>query len=124
MAENKYELWTKPPSTKLPRSFPWYTERLQQKYLSLKPSGSLIAKDWVFVRNGGDDYRTGVPREARSAKSYLTYKDGRRHPTQLPRQLPPLNKKSKSAHKSNQLLDLYTMAYSKEFLGKKNKSKI
>ena len=113
MAENKYDLWTKPPSTRLTKTFPWYTERLRQKYLPLKPSGALIAKDWVFVRKGGDDYRTGIPRETHSAESYLTYKDGSRHPTQIPRHLPTLNKKPKTDPKRDQLLDLYTMAYSK-----------
>eukprot|EP00116_Pleurobrachia_bachei_P004173 sb/3464435/ len=90
MAEHKYDLWTVPPTKKTPKHYPWYSERLRQKYLSSKPSGALLSSNWLFVKEGGDDYRTGIPRETMSAQPYLTKKDGTRPGALLPR-LPPLD---------------------------------
>lgn len=113
MAEQKYELWTIPSKNKLPKHYPWYSERLKQKYLSTKPSGALLSSNWVFVKDGGDDYRTGIPRETLSAQPYLTKKDGSRHPAMVPRQLPPLNQSRQSA-RLNKNLDKRTVAFSKK----------
>lgn len=118
MAENKYELWTIPPRDKLPKHYPWYSERLRQKYLSSKPSGSLLSSNWVFVKEGGDDYRTGVPRETQSAQPYLMKKDGQKHPAMIPKQLPPLDN-DKSRHlsagpRTKKSLDKRTVAFSKK----------
>ena len=90
MAEHKYDLWTVPPTKKTPKHYPWYSERLRQKYLSSKPSGALLSSNWLFVKEGGEDYRTGIPRETMSAQPYLTKKDGTRPGALLPR-LPPLD---------------------------------
>ena len=114
MAENKYELWTIPPRNKTDKHYPWYSERLRQKYLSTKPSGSLISGNWVFVKNGGDDYRTGVPRETLSALPYLTKKDGARHPAQIPRQLPPLNNQRGMSAQVSKVLDKRSIAFSRK----------
>lgn len=117
MAEHKYELWTIPSRNKTPKHYPWYSERLRQKYLSTKPSGSLLSSNWVFVKDGGDDYRTGVPRETMSAQPYLTKKDGQRHPALVPRHLPPINNLSISREQSarfSKSLDKRTVAFSKK----------
>lgn len=114
MAENKYELWTIPPRNKTEKHYPWYSERLRQKYLSSKPSGALISGNWVFVKNGGDDYRTGVPRETLSAQPYLTKKDGARHPAQIPRQLPPLNNTRGMSAQVSKVLDKRSVAFSRK----------
>ena len=114
MAEQKYELWTIPSKNKLPKHYPWYSERLRQKYLSTKPSGALLSSNWVFVRDGGDDYRTGVPRETMSAQPYLTKKDGTRHPAMAPRQLPPLNHSRERSARVSKCLDKRTIAFSKK----------
>ena len=42
-----------------------YKERLKTKYIkSLKPSDTshyLVGKDWIFVKDGLDDFRDGLP---------------------------------------------------------------
>ncbi|XP_056001624.1 protein FAM47E-like [Ostrea edulis] len=66
MAERKYDLAlvNTAPGTRI-REKPWYKERLQTKYIkSLKPedtSKSLLGKDWIFVKDGLDDFRDGLP---------------------------------------------------------------
>lgn len=113
MAEGKYELWTIPPRNKSPKHYPWYSERLRQKYLSTKPSGSLLSSNWVFVKDGGDDYRTGIPRASLSSKPYLTKKDGSKHPATLPRELPPLQSTAKLPARMNRDLPRRGMIFSR-----------
>jgi len=113
MAEHKYELWTIPPRVASPKHYPWYAERLRQKYLPSKPSGSLLSNNWIFVKEGGDDYRTGIPRESLSAKASLTRKDGSRPHALLPRSLPPLDKRAITARVHNKL-DKNAIAFSKK----------
>lgn len=48
---------------------PWYRERLKEKYLKQKNNGKsqaskerlLNAKEWVFIKDGLDDFRDGLP---------------------------------------------------------------
>ena len=43
---------------------PWYKERLREKYITKKPNNKeklLDAKQWVFVKDGLDDFRDGLP---------------------------------------------------------------
>lgn len=66
MAEHKYDLAliNTESGTKI-REKPWYKERLQTKYIkSLKPedtSKSLVGKNWIFLKDGLDDFRDGLP---------------------------------------------------------------
>ncbi|XP_041358310.1 protein FAM47E-like isoform X2 [Gigantopelta aegis] len=66
MAEQKYNLALISTVTdKKIRSQPWYKERLKTKYIkSLKPSDTskcLVGKNWIFVKDGLDDFRDGLP---------------------------------------------------------------
>ncbi|XP_062600135.1 protein FAM47A-like [Saccostrea cucullata] len=66
MAELKYDLAlvNTASGTKI-REKPWYKERLHTKYIkSLKPedtSKALLGKDWLFLKDGLDDFRDGLP---------------------------------------------------------------
>ncbi len=43
---------------------PWYKERLREKYITKKPNNKeklLDARQWVFVKDGLDDFRDGLP---------------------------------------------------------------
>lgn len=66
LAEQKYDLaLVKTQSDKRIREKPWYKERLQTSYIkSLKPSDtskSLHGKNWLFMKDGLDDFRDGLP---------------------------------------------------------------
>ncbi|XP_013402325.1 protein FAM47E [Lingula anatina] len=66
MAENKYDLLlVKTLTDKKIREKPWYKERIYTKYIkSLKPTDTskmLIGKDWMFIKDGLDDFRDGLP---------------------------------------------------------------
>lgn len=46
------------------RAQPWYKERLREKYITKKPNNKekiLDAKQWVFIKDGLDDFRDGLP---------------------------------------------------------------
>lgn len=43
---------------------PWYRERIREKYLTKNPNNKeklLNAKEWVFIKDGLDDFRDGFP---------------------------------------------------------------
>lgn len=66
VAEKKYNLSLVETLTeKKIRPQPWYKERLHTKYVkSLKPtdiSQHLVGKDWMFLKDGLDDFRDGLP---------------------------------------------------------------
>ncbi|XP_033743608.1 protein FAM47E-like [Pecten maximus] len=66
MAERKYDLALVNTLTdKKVRLHPWYKERLQTKHIkSLKPADTskcLMGKDWLFLKDGLDDFRDGLP---------------------------------------------------------------
>lgn len=66
LAENKYDLaLVKTKTDKKIRPQAWYKERLQTKYIkSMKPTDTsqhLTGKDWMFVKDGLDDFRDGLP---------------------------------------------------------------
>merc|ERR1711971_112913 len=66
MAERKYDLaLVNTVKDKRIREKAWYKERLDTKYLkSLKPtdtSKSLVGKHWLFLKDGLDDFRDGLP---------------------------------------------------------------
>ncbi|KAK3100779.1 hypothetical protein FSP39_025196 [Pinctada imbricata] len=66
MAERKYDLALVNTKTdKRIREKPWYKERLDTKFIkSLKPSDTsktLVGKNWIFVKDGLDDFRDGLP---------------------------------------------------------------
>lgn len=55
---------------KIIKQQPWYKERLKEKYLSSSKSTSsataskekiLNPRDWVFIKDGLDDFRDGLP---------------------------------------------------------------
>ncbi|VDI69525.1 Hypothetical predicted protein [Mytilus galloprovincialis] len=66
MAEKKYDLaLVKTVTDKKIRPQEWYKERLQTKFIkSLKPTDTskhLVGKNWLFVKDGLDDFRDGYP---------------------------------------------------------------
>ncbi|KAL5012125.1 hypothetical protein ScPMuIL_010676 [Solemya velum] len=66
VAEKKYDLALFQTKTeKRVREQPWYKERLQTKLKkSLKPTDTskcLVGKNWIFVKDGLDDFRDGLP---------------------------------------------------------------
>lgn len=66
VAEQKYDLaLVKTLSDKKIREKPWYKERLQTSFIkSLKPSDTnknLHGKNWLFLKDGLDDFRDGLP---------------------------------------------------------------
>lgn len=66
VAEKKYNLSLVETITeKKIRPQPWYRERLHTKFVkALKPSDTtqhLIGKNWIFVKDGLDDFRDGLP---------------------------------------------------------------
>ncbi|XP_050417207.1 protein FAM47E [Patella vulgata] len=76
LAEKKYDLALFNTLTdKKIRNHPWYKERLRTKYIkSLSPgetSKCLIAKDWMFLKDGLDDYRDGLPPPANGEEVFI-----------------------------------------------------
>ncbi|KAJ8300577.1 hypothetical protein KUTeg_022096 [Tegillarca granosa] len=66
MAEKKYDLALINTKTdKKIRLQPWYKERLQTKHIKSldkkDTSRSLVGKNWIFMRDGLDDFRDGLP---------------------------------------------------------------
>ncbi|XP_076467691.1 protein FAM47E-like [Babylonia areolata] len=66
VAENKYNLALVQTKTeKKIQPQPWYKERLRTKYVkALKPTDTsqhLLGKNWMFVKDGLDDFRDGLP---------------------------------------------------------------
>ncbi|KAL8611908.1 hypothetical protein ACOMHN_061989 [Nucella lapillus] len=66
VAENKYNLALVQTKTeKKIRPQPWYKERLQTKYVkALNPTDTsqhLTGRNWMFVKDGLDDFRDGLP---------------------------------------------------------------
>lgn len=66
MAERKYDLaLVKTVTDKKIRPQEWYKERLKTKFIkSLKPTDTskhLVGRNWLFVKDGLDDFRDGYP---------------------------------------------------------------
>ncbi|KAH9495193.1 hypothetical protein Btru_015617 [Bulinus truncatus] len=66
MASRKYDLALVETRTEKPVKLqPWYKERLETKYIkSLKPGekqGSSNIQSWIFLKDGLDDFRDGLP---------------------------------------------------------------
>jgi hypothetical protein len=43
---------------------PWYRERMREKYLTKNPNNKeklFNPKEWVFIKDGLDDFRDGLP---------------------------------------------------------------
>ncbi|PAA71295.1 hypothetical protein BOX15_Mlig005114g1 [Macrostomum lignano] len=66
MAEKKYDLLlVTTESDKKKQNIPWYKERINLKYSKATGPGNPgkvnVGKDWVFVKDGLDDFRDGLP---------------------------------------------------------------
>lgn len=59
---------------------PWYKERLREKYLNKNTSSNkeklIDPKQWVFIKDGLDDFRDGLPppHEDLLLKVYIVFK--------------------------------------------------